>query len=151
MSTAMRSSGVSAMRVDSATAHRVGAHEPGHDRQQAHARLGVDLEEELTRGDLQRVTHHGGVRRQPHVGGIDAEQDVVHAGVADHHDLVDPLGEHARIRAELLHVLIEEADDACLQLAEIAGIELGEGDARHEVGPEHRLRVQAGDGRELLA
>jgi len=46
---------------------------------------------------------------------------VVHAGVADHDHLVDPLGEHARVPADLLDVLVEEPDDARLELAQVAG------------------------------
>ena len=131
--------------------HRVRAHEAGHDGQQAHARLGGQLEEEIARGQRERVPHHRRVGGEAHVGGIDAEQQVVHAGVAHDHHLVDPLGEDARLARDLLDVLVEQADDARLQLAEVARVELGEGDARHQVAAEDRLRVQARRRRELLA
>ena len=75
----------------------------------------------------------------------------MHARVADDHDLVDPLREHARLAADLLDVLVQEADDPRVQLAQIAGIELRERDPRHEVPAEHRLGIQARDRRELLA
>ncbi len=75
----------------------------------------------------------------------------MHAGVADDHHLVDPLGEHAGLAGDLLDMLVEQADDAGLQLAEVARVELGEGDARHQVAAEHCLGVEARDRRELLA
>ena len=83
--------------------------------------------------------------------GIDAEEDVVHARVANHDDLVDPLREHAGVSADLRDVLVQETDDPRVELAEIARVELGEGDARHEVAAEDCLRIQARDRRELLA
>ena len=131
--------------------YRVGAHEAGHDGEEADARLRIHLEEELARGELERMSQHGRVGRKPHMRRIDAEEEMVHAGIAHHHHLVDPLREHARLGAELLHVLVEEAHDAGVELAEIAGIELGEGDARHEVGAEHRLGIEARHRGQLLA
>ena len=151
MSTAMRISGVSPMRVARATATASAPTKPATMGSRHTRASGVHLEEELARGQLARVAHHRRIGRQPHVGRIDAEQDVVHARVADHDHLVDPLGEHAGVRAELLHVLVQEPDDPRLELAQVPGIELREGDARHEVGAEHGLRVQARDGGELLA
>jgi hypothetical protein len=75
---------------------------------------------------------------------------VVHAAVADDHRLVDPLGRHAGLAADLGHVLVEQPHDPRGELAEVAGIELGEGDARHEVTAEDRLGVEAGDRGQLL-
>ena len=131
--------------------HRVGAHEAGDDREQADPRLGVHLEEEVAGGDHQRVAHDGSVGRQAHVGGVDAEEDVVHAGIADDHHLVDPFGEDAGLADDLLHVLVQEPDDPGLELPEIGGVELGEGDPGHEVAAEDRLRIQARDRGELLS
>ena len=71
--------------------HGVGADEARHDGQQAHPRFRRDLQEQVLRGQRQRVAHHRRVGRQAHPRRIDAKQDVVHAGVADDHDLVDPL------------------------------------------------------------
>ena len=93
------SRGDSSMRVASATATASAPTKPATMRQEADARLGIDLEEELARGQGQRVAHHRGVGREAHVGRVDAQEQVVHAGVADDHDLVDPLGEHARLAA----------------------------------------------------
>ena len=129
----------------------IGADEAGDERQQAHARLRRHLQEELARGQGHRVAHHRRVGREADVRGIDAEQDVMHARVADDDDLVDPLGQHAGVAADLLDVLVQEADDPRVELPQIAGIELREGDARHEVAAEDRLRIQAGDRPELLA
>jgi len=53
---------------------------------------------------------------------IDAEQDVVHAGIAHHHHLVDPLGEHAGLGAELLHVLVEQPHDTGVELRRLPGL-----------------------------
>src|SRR5207245_2006279 len=78
----------------------VGADEARDERQEAHARLGGDLQEELARREDERVTHHGRVGGEPDVGGVDAEEEVVHARVADDDDLVDPLGQHARLAAD---------------------------------------------------
>ena len=75
----------------------------------------------------------------------------MHARIADDHDLVDPLGEDARIARDLLDVLVQEADDARLELSEVSRVGLREGDPRHEVAPEDRLRVEARDGGHLLA
>ena len=100
MSTAARTPAPSSIRVASATADRVGADEPGHERQEAHARLRGDLEGQLARGERRaRGASPGAYGRQPDVGGIDAEEQVVHAGVADDHGLVDPLREHAGLAA----------------------------------------------------
>ena len=54
MSTAMRSCGALVDAGGERHRHRVGADEAGHEGQQAHARLGRDLEEELARGERQR-------------------------------------------------------------------------------------------------
>ena len=97
------------------------------------------------------MTHHGRVGGEPDVGGVDAEEEVVHARVADDDDLVDPLGQHARLAADLLDVLIEQPDDPRVELAEVARVELGEGDPRHEIAAEHRLWIEARDRPELLA
>jgi hypothetical protein len=97
------------------------------------------------------MAHHRRVRRETDVGGIDAEQDVMHAGVADDDDLVDPLREHAGVAADLLDVLVEEAEDPSLELSQVARVELREGDARHEVAAEDSLGVEARQRRELLA
>src|SRR2546427_8065862 len=51
----------------------------------------------------------------------------------------------------LFRSLVEEADDPGVELSQIAGIELREGDARHEVAAEDRLGIQTRDRRELLA
>src|SRR3989449_7976496 len=75
----------------------------------------------------------------------------MHASVADDDDLVDPLREHSGLAADLLDVLIQEADDPGVELSQIAGVELREGDARHEVAAEDRLGVEARDRRELRA
>ena len=75
----------------------------------------------------------------------------MHAGIADDDDLVDPLREHARITADLLDVLVQETHDAGLELAEIAGVELGEGDARHQIAAEDGLGIEARHRRQLLA
>src|SRR5207244_3702806 len=83
--------------------------------------------------------------------GVDAEEEVVHARVADDDNLVDPLGQHARLAADLLDVLIEQPDDPCVELAEVARVELGESDPRHEIAAEHRLWIEARDRPELLA
>src|SRR5205814_761539 len=80
-----------------------------------------------------------------------AEQEMVHAGVADHDRLVDPLRQHARGAAHLGHVLVQQADDPRLELAEVGRIELRERDARHEIATEDRLRIQARHRRQLLA
>ncbi len=130
---------------------RVGADEAGDDGQEAHAGLRGDPQEELAGAERQRMAHDGRIRGQPDVRRIDPQQHVVHAGVADDDDLVDPLGQHARIPADLLDVLVEKADDARLELAQVAGVELGEGDARHEIAAEHRLRVEARHRGQLLA
>src|SRR3989449_9414951 len=75
----------------------------------------------------------------------------MHASVADDDDLVDPLREHSGLAADLLDVLVQEADDPGVELSQIAGVELREGDARHEVAAEDRLGIEARDRRELLA
>src|SRR5437667_99778 len=129
----------------------VGADEARDERQEAHARLGGDLQEELARREDERVTHHGRVGGESDVRGVDAEEEVVHARVADDHNLVDPLGQHARLAADLLDVLIEQPDDPRVELAEVARVELGEGDPRHEIAAEHRLWIEARDRPELLA
>ena len=67
-------------------------------------------------------------------------------------DLVDPLGEHAGLRGTTsLDVLVEQPHDAGLQLAQVAGVELGERDARHEIAAEDRLGIEARHRGELLA
>ena len=129
---------------------RVGADEARDDRQQADARLRRDLQEQLARRQDQRVAHDGGVGREPHVRGVDAEQDVVHARVADDDDLVDPLGEDAGLPADLLDVLVQEAHDPRVELPEVGRVELREGDPRHEVAAEDRLGVQARHRPEML-
>ena len=48
-------------------------------------------------------------------------------------------------------MLVEQPDDARVELAQVAGVELRERDARHQVAAEHRLGIQARHRRELLA
>ena len=47
--------------------HRVGADEAGDERQEAHPRLGRDLQEQLARGKVERVPHHRRVGREADV------------------------------------------------------------------------------------
>src|SRR5437867_2831982 len=76
---------------------------------------------------------------------------MVHARVADDDRLVDPLRQHAGRAAHLGHVLVQQADDPRVELAEVDRVELSERDARHEIAAEDRLGIQARHRRELLA
>ena len=124
-------------------ADRIGADEAGDDRQEAHARLGIDLEAKGPRRQHEGVPDDGGVGGQTHVRRVDAEKHVVHACVADDGGLVDPLRKHAGPREELVDLLVQEADDPALELPQVRRIPLGEGDPRHQVAAERRLRIQA--------
>ena len=75
----------------------------------------------------------------------------MHARIADHHHLIDVLGEYTRLADDLPHVLVQEPSDAGVELAEIGWIVLSEGNPRHEVTAEGGLRIQARDRGELLA
>ena len=46
-------------------------------------------------------------------------EQVVHAGIADHDDLVDPLRQHPGLLADLGDVAVEEAHDASGELAQV--------------------------------
>ena len=106
---------------------------------------------EGSRRQHERVPDDGRVGRKAHVRGIDAQQHVVHARVADDGHLVDPLGKHAGAPQQLVDLLVQEADDAALELPQIRRVPLSEGDPRHQVAAERRLGVQARDRRHHLA
>ena len=94
--------------------HRVGADEAGHDRQQAHLGVGRGLERQLARRIHEQVAHRRRVGREPHVGHVDPEEDVVHAGVADHDDLVDVLRRDTpALRARLLDEVVDGRRGSC--------------------------------------
>ena len=132
-------------------ADRVGTDEAGDERQEAHDRVRRDRERHVARGEHERMAHDRRIRREPDVGGIDPEQQMMHAGVADDHGLVDPLREHTRLAAELADVSVQDADDAGAQFPQISRIELRERDAGHQVSAEHGLGIQARDRGEPLA
>ena len=75
----------------------------------------------------------------------------MHARVADDHDLVDVLGGHLGLVARFLHEPVDRGQHSSLELLERLGIELGEGDTRHQIAAVHRLWIDAADGGELLA
>ena len=53
--------------------------------------------------------------------------------------ILDPFRQHARLTAYLGDVLVEEPDDPHVELAKVRGVELREGDPRHQVAAVLRL------------
>ena len=131
--------------------HGVRADEARHDRQQADLRVRRGLQRQLARGDDDAVAHRRRIGREPHVGHVHAEEDVVHARIADHHDLVDVAGGDAGVRARLLDEAVDRVQHLGAQGDELLLVELRVGDARHEVPAVDGLGIDAADRRELLA
>ena len=131
--------------------HGVRTHEARHDRQQADLRVRRGLERKLARGDDDAVAHRRRVGREPHERHVDAEEDVVHAGVADHHDLVDVLARNSRGPARVLDEAVDGVQHLGAQGNELLLVELRVGDARHQIAAVHGLRIDAADRGELLS
>ena len=131
--------------------HGVRTHEARNDRQQAYLRVRRRLQRKLARGDDDAVAHRGRVGGEPHEGHVNAEEDVVHAGVADHHDLVDVVAGNAGVRATppVMKPLIAFSHLGA-ERDELLLVELRVGDARHEIAAVHGLRIDAADRGELL-
>ena len=140
--------------VDAGRQHRghgVGADEAGHDRQQADPRPGQGLEEHVATRRHHGAAHHRRIGREPDVGRIDAEEDVVHAGVADDHHLVHVAKFDTGLGAGLLGVAVDRVQHLGAQGLQLLGRELGVGDARHQIAAIDRLRVDAADRGQLRA
>ena len=150
MSTSARSSSLCVDPGREHARHGVRADEAGHDRQQADLRVRRGLERKLARGDDDAVAHRGRIGREPHEGHVDAEEDVVHAGVADHHDLVDVLAGHSGDAARVPDEAVDRVQHLGAERDELLLVELRVGDARHEVAAVHGLRVDAADRGQLL-
>ena len=103
---------VSSMRVASATATASAPTKPATSGSRHTRASGATFRNSSRAASVDGVAHHRRVGREADVRGIDAEQQVVHARVADDDDLVDPLRQHARLARDLLDVLVQEADDA---------------------------------------
>ena len=131
--------------------HGVGADEAGNDRQKADLCVRRGLQRKLSRRDDDAVAHRGRVRGEPHEGHVDAEEDVVHAGVADHHDLVDVVAGYAGVRARLPDEAVDRVQHLGAERDELLLVELRIGDARHEVAAVDGLGVDAADRGQLLA
>jgi len=93
------------------------------------------------------VAHHGRVGREPEIARVDPEEDVVHATIPHDHHLVNPPGQDPGLPADRFDLLVEKGDDPSLELSEVGGVELGEGDPGHEIAAERRLGIiPGGDG-----
>ena len=89
MSTSTRTPSLSKMRVASIAATVSAPTNPATMGRKAHHRVRGPLQRQLAGGNDQRFADHRRVRGQTDVAHVDAEEDVVHAGVAGDHDLVD--------------------------------------------------------------
>ena len=74
----------------------------------------------------------------------------MHAGVADHHDLVDVVAGHAGVPARLLDEAVDRVQHLGAERNELLLVELRVGDARHEIAAVHGLGIDAADRGELL-
>ena len=130
--------------------HGVRPDEARHDRQQAHLRVRRGLERQLAGGDDDAVAHRRRIGCEPHVRHVDAEEDVVHARVADHHDLVEVVAGDAGAGARFLDEVVDRVQHLGAQGGELLLVELGVGDARHEVAAVDGLGVDAAHRGQLL-
>ena len=111
------------------TRHGVRADESGDNRQQAHLRIGRGLERKIACGDDHAVAHRRCIRCQPHVRHVDAQEYVVHAGIADHDNLVDVVAGHAGLGASLPDESVHGIQHLGPQGGKLLRVELRVGDA----------------------
>ena len=109
--------------------HGVRTDESGDDRQQTHLRVRRGLERKVARGDDHAVAHRRCIRCEPHVRHVDAQEYVVHAGVADHDNLVDVVAGHAGLGASLPDESVHGIQHLGPQGDELLLVELCVGDA----------------------
>ena len=131
--------------------YRVCADESGHDWKEAHHRVRGALQRQLAGGNDQRLPDHRRIGGQSDVAHVDAQKDVVHAGVAGDHDFVDMSRGDPGLPASLLDEVVDGGQGTCPQGRQLLLVELREGDSRHQVAAVDRLRVDAADRRKLLA
>ncbi len=128
----------------------VGAHVAGNAGQDVDAGVGVEAEFDLLGPEVERV---GGGEREgclAELGGVDAEQEVVHDRVADDHGLEDQGRGDAGFGGGLDGQRVEGLSDRAGHLLRATGVHHRVGDAAHQVFAEADLRVhQAGGGADL--
>ena len=91
--------------------HGIGAHETGNQWQKTHTRKGDGLEEAVLAGEHHRQANRGRIRGEANISGINSDKDVMHASVADHHQLVNVGGVDAGTRTSFRNIAVQGADN----------------------------------------
>ena len=125
----------------------VGADVAGDAGQHVHTRRRVQAQTQLARLEVDRLAHRQRERRAAELHGADPEQQVVHDGVADEHDIDDVVERDPGRLDRALGQLLQRGDDGPVHLLRAVRVHHHVADPAHQVLAEAHLRVHRRLGR----